>query len=116
MRSAPRLSRVRGPVRALDRFRDERGITGIDLMKVDTESTEADVLAGLRETLGRDRPWVFCEDLKGRGSEGPLDALLRPLDYRDYQLTPYCPVLRSPREGHPTWLNYLFVPAGRGLS
>jgi hypothetical protein len=65
----------------------------------------------MRETLARDRPWVVCEVLHGRGAEGRLQALLQPLGYRFYLLTPDGLLPPDTIEGHPRWLNYLF--AGR---
>ena len=113
MKGAGDLVRLRVPVLALDQFLRERGLAGVDLVKVDTESTEAEVLSGLADTLRRDRPWIVSEVLKGRGAEEPLAALLGPLGYRYYLLTPEGPVERTALEGHPTWLNYLFVARGR---
>ena len=55
------------------------------VMKIDTETTEPDVLAGGLETLTTIRPWIICEVLAGK-TEAPLDAILRPLGYRFHQL------------------------------
>jgi len=97
------------PVVTLDRFVQETGLGGIDLVKIDTESTEPQVLRGMIETLRRDHPILMCEVLKDRGSERPLEEILRPLGYRFYLLTPDGPVLRDQIEGHSSWLNYLFT-------
>lgn len=99
------------PVVRVDELLRERRIERLDLAKIDTESTEPDVLVGMLETLRRDRPWIICEVLLGRGAESALNDLLRSLDYRFYLLTPEGPVAREFIEGHPTCLNYLF--AGR---
>jgi FkbM family methyltransferase len=115
MSSASQLAHLRVPVRSLDRFLDERGMTGVDLVKVDTESTEPAVLAGLERTLRRDRPFVFCEVLKGRGAEEPLESLLAPQGYRFFLLTPEGPQERAHIVGDPVWLNYLFLPPGRDI-
>lgn len=109
------LSRLRVPVRALDSFLEERGVTGIDLVKIDTESTEPAVLAGLERTLRRDRPFVFCEVLAGRGAEGRLESLLAPRGYRFFLLNPEGPQEKAHVVGDPVWLNYLFLPPGREL-
>ena len=92
----------------LDRLLAERGVARVDLVKIDTESTEPDVLAGMREVLGRDRPTIVCEVLAGRGSEAALTELLAPLGYAFHLLTPSGPVRRQRVEGHPAWLNYIF--------
>jgi len=97
------------PVVAVDSLLVQRGICLVDLIKIDTESTEPDVLAGMASTLRRDRPAIICEVLKGRGAEERLNAVMRPLSYRYYLLTPDGPVARGVIEGHPECLNYLLV-------
>jgi FkbM family methyltransferase len=100
------------PVIALDRFLREQGVDRVDLLKLDTETTEVQVLNGMAETLRRDRPDLVCEVLPRPGVAEPLEALLGPLGYRYYHLTPSGPVLRRRLEGHPDWMNYLFTTLG----
>jgi FkbM family methyltransferase len=109
MRSAPSLTSTHVPVRRLDRFLAEKGLGPVDLMKIDTESTEPQVLRGLGALLARERPLIFCEVLLGRGSEQALADILGPLGYHFYLLTPSGPEPRNRVEGHPDWLNYLFT-------
>jgi len=102
----------------LDTFAANRGLKQVDLLKIDTESTEPDVLRGAAKLLARDRPNIFCEVLKGRGAEGLLEKILKPLGYRFYLLTPEGAQARERIEGHPEWLNYLFAteePGNAGL-
>lgn len=106
------LQRTPVPVITLDAFAKERSLEKIDLMKIDTESTEPDVLRGALTILERDHPHIICEVLPGRGSEAKLEELLRPLGYRFYHLTPQGPSLREHIEGHGEWLNYLFTTLG----
>jgi FkbM family methyltransferase len=108
MRSAPELITSSVEVITLDTFVRDNKIPRVDLVKIDTENTEPQVLSGMRTTLERDRPFIICEVL-GRGSEGPLEKILRPLGYRYYHLTPDGPVHRDHIQGHPEWLNYLFA-------
>ena len=96
------------PVVAMDCFVREHAIGRVDLMKIDTESTEPQVLRGMIETLKRDRPTMICEVLQGRGSERALEEVLSGFGYRYYLLTPRGPERRERIEGHPSWLNYLF--------
>ena len=96
----------------LDRFAERNGLDRIDLVKIDTESTEPQVLQGMAHRLGRDRPTLICEVLQGRGSERSLEEILGPLGYRYYLLTPDGPSPRERIHGHPQWLNYLFTPLG----
>lgn len=108
MKSAGELLVSTVPVIKHDSIVASHEVPSVDLIKIDTESTEPQVLRGMSDTLRRDRPFVICEVL-GRGSEGPLEDILRPLGYRFYLLTPDGPVHRARIEGHPEWLNYLFT-------
>jgi FkbM family methyltransferase len=96
-------------VNRLDRFVEEHGIARVDLLKIDTESTEPQVLAGAAAVLKRDRPHIICEVLAARAGGPALEAILRPLGYRFFLLTPDGPELRPTIAGHPAWLNYLFT-------
>jgi FkbM family methyltransferase len=94
-------------VTTLDRFVLDNKIERVDLVKIDTETTEPQVIRGMSGILARDNPDIVCEVL-GRGSESALEEMLRPLGYHFYHLTPDGPVLRTQITGHPEWLNYLF--------
>ncbi|MEK6288257.1 MAG: FkbM family methyltransferase [Acidobacteriota bacterium] len=108
MCSANNLTVSTVPIITLDRFVEQNKIDRVDLVKIDTESTEPQVLRGMIKALRRDRPFIVCEVL-GRGSERELEEALRPIGYRYYHLTPDGPVFRERIEGHPEWLNYLFT-------
>lgn len=110
MQTAENLVSSIVPVITLDRFVRDNNLNRIDLMKLDTESTEYQVLRGMTETLRRDHPIIISEVLPGRGGEVPLDEVMRRYDYRFYHLTPDGPIHHDKVEGHPEWLNYLFTP------
>ncbi len=110
MRSAEDVYSLPVAVVTLDRFVRENALRGVDLVKIDTESTEPQELQGMIETITHDQPFIFCEVLKGRGSEAALEQILSPLGYNFYLLTQDGPELRDHIEGHPDWLNYLFTP------
>ncbi|MCU1370335.1 MAG: hypothetical protein JWO77_1529 [Ilumatobacteraceae bacterium] len=86
----------------------------VDLIKIDTESTEPDVLRGLHETVGRDQPVIFCEVLAGR-TEDRLQALVDGWGYRTWWLGADGPVARDRIDGDPNnrYVNWLFLPDGR---
>jgi len=115
MASACDVKRQSVSVVALDRFAQREGLGRVDLVKIDTESTEPQVLRGMVQLLGRDRPTLVCEVLRGRGSERSLEEILGPLGYRYYLLTPDGPSPRERIHGHPQWLNYLFTPLAADL-
>jgi hypothetical protein len=96
----------------LDRYVAERNISRVGLLKIDTESTESQVLRGMRATLERDHPDIICEVLPGT-NEMVVEELLGPLGYHYYLLTPEGPTECDHIEGHPVWLNYLFSTADR---
>jgi FkbM family methyltransferase len=112
MRTTRELRSTRVPVIMLDRFIKDKGLGRVDLVKIDTESTEPEVLSGMIEAIRRDRPLIVCEVLKERGSERLLEEILDPLGYRYYHLTPDGPVQKDHVAGHAEWLNYLFTTLG----
>jgi FkbM family methyltransferase len=82
------------------------------LLKIDTETTEPEVLAGGSRLLREHRPWLICEVLAGR-SESRLTAVLSGLEYRWYPITSASPLeRRSAIVGDPTHAhsNWLFAP------
>lgn len=81
----PAAERIEVRVDTLSRWCERTG-TVPSVVKIDTESTEPEVIAGGIEALRAFRPWILCEVLPGRGVEKRLMRLLRPLDYGWYQL------------------------------
>jgi FkbM family methyltransferase len=111
MRASGEFVSSRVPVITLDRYVADRGISRVDLLKIDTESTEARVLRGMRTTLERDHPDIVCEVLPGTSNEMVLEELLGPLGYHYYFLTPEGPSECDHIVGQPVWFNYLFSTA-----
>lgn len=81
----PEAGRIEVRVDTLSRWCERTG-TAPAVVKIDTETTEPDVIAGGLDLLREFRPWVFCEVLPGHGVEERLMELLRPLDYTWHQL------------------------------
>ena len=75
MRGTSGLETVMVPVVRLDTFARTHRVTAIDLIKLDTETTEPDVLAGMGELLPRSRPDIFCE-VQPRGDADALTGIL----------------------------------------
>lgn len=103
-------SEQRTEVRSGDSFVAERGIERVDLIKIDTESTEPAVLQGMASTLRKHHPDIVCEVLLGR-SESQLMDVLRPLGYRFFSITPKGLEHRETIVGNRQWVNYLFTTA-----
>jgi FkbM family methyltransferase len=98
-------------VETVDRY-VARTATAPAVLKVDTESTEPDVLRGAAELLATGRPWIICEVLAGR-TEADLTAILEPLGYSWYRIDGPGPLEpRSTIEGDSAYvhLNWLFAP------
>lgn len=110
MRTIGEVQSLKVSVLTLDRFVQERGLGRVDLVKIDTETTEPQVLRGMTEILQRDQPMLICEVLTGAGAEPLLEQILRPFGYRFYHLTPNGPILRDCIAAHDEWRNYLFTP------
>jgi FkbM family methyltransferase len=99
------------PVETIDGYAARTGVTPA-VLKVDTESTEPDVLRGAAGVLVANRPWIICEVLAGR-TESELTAILQPLGYSWYRIDGPGPLeVRSAIEGDPTYahMNWLFAP------
>jgi len=109
------LKATRVQVIAIDDFVDQHAIQHVDLVKIDTETTEPDVLEGMRRTLERDRPDVFCEVLLA-ADVVRLTALVRTLDYRMFVLTSSGMHERQSVVPNPEWTNYLFAADGRATA
>ncbi|GIE88642.1 FkbM family methyltransferase [Actinoplanes regularis] len=98
-------------VETLDSYAARTGMVPA-VMKVDTETTEPDVLAGAAATIAEHRPWILCEVLAGRG-EDRLEKVVAPFGYHWYHVTSEVPYLeRDTIEGDRTYehLMYLFAP------
>lgn len=93
----------------IDKFARENGVERIDLMKVDTETTEPDVLIGSKGLLSKHQPDIICEVLAGRAEGRKLKEILSPFGYDFYLLTPDGAIKKDEIEGHPDFLNYLFT-------
>jgi FkbM family methyltransferase len=108
MSSQPDVRSSVVPTVALDSFLLERGVRSVSLVKLDIETGEPDALRGMRRTLERDRPPIFCEVLS-TDVGARLRTMLALLGYRFYHLTAEGPLERREILGRPEWLNYLFT-------
>lgn len=102
------IEQIEVSVLALDPFLEQRAVERLDLVKIDVDGYEAEVLAGLRDVVRRDRPTIFCEVTSVSGGEA-IAADLRPLGYSFYALTDAGPERRLSVEPDPRWTNQLFV-------
>jgi FkbM family methyltransferase len=81
------------------------------LMKIDTETTEPDVIAGGRNYLNRTKPVMIVEVLAEHDTGAALQSALQEagIDFDSYLLTAEGPKPHELR-GDPHWRNFLIVP------
>lgn len=94
----------------VDDFVNAKGLS-VELIKMDTETTEDDVFRGMIQTLARDRPRIFCEILDDTVGQA-IEQILRPLGYEFVLLSPTGEVRREHIVPDVTSRNFLFqVPS-----
>lgn len=81
------------------------------VLKIDTESTEPDVIAGGMESVRQYQPWIVCEVLAKRTEQALMDVVSR-LGFTAYQITDdkrwdERPVIEGDRSYR--FVNWLFV-------
>jgi FkbM family methyltransferase len=96
-----------------DDFVRSRAIVGVDLVKIDTETTEPAVLQGMLGTLRRDRPQIVCEVLDADVGAA-VQSLLEPLGYEYFVLTASGPLQRDDIRPEAPWRNFLLRPRPPG--
>ncbi len=82
------------------------------IMKIDTETTEPDVIAGACDFIKHTKPIMFIEILHGSEPAALLDEELRQADfeYDAFLLTCDGAILKNDLMGNSDWRNYLLVP------
>jgi FkbM family methyltransferase len=100
----------------LDGYTSRRGISQVDLIKIDVEGFEHLVLAGAQGLLRKQRPLVICECLPGAAT-GAMDALLASAGYRVYRLEDGGPVPlpKVVPDASGGYQNFLFAPEEKEL-
>ena len=99
------------PAVTVDSFTTINGISKVDLMKIDTETTEHIVLEGAKKILERDKPVIICEVLNIQ-TEKYLQNILERFDYKYFWISKEGLIEKEKIEGDKTCkaLNYLFIP------
>jgi len=59
----------------------------VDLIKIDVEDFEAGVLAGMEQTIRRDRPFIICEILPRLHRNERTRQIIESLGYTPYWIT-----------------------------
>jgi FkbM family methyltransferase len=107
----PSTRQLEVPVESVDAYCARTGVAPA-IIKVDTETTEPDVLAGATASIARHRPWIICEVLHGR-RPGELAQVMTPHGYTWYHLCGEAepqPVVELTGDRAHTHLMYLLAP------
>lgn len=106
----PSTRQVEVLVEPLDRYA-ARTRSQPAILKIDTETTEHLVLRGAAQVVAANRPWIFCEVLRGRAPERVLTDIMQAHGYHLYHLDGSLPLVeRDTVVGDPNAMNYLFAP------
>ena len=104
----PHSREISVPLERLDDYVARTGAVPA-VIKVDTETTEHQVLAGAEQTIREHRPWILCEVLYGK-SEDSLHAVMDQHGYTIYHLNGPGPRPVVDRMvGDDTWAFYMFL-------
>lgn len=95
---------------SIDSFVDINNISKVDLLKIDTETTEHLVLQGAKNVLQRDEPIIICEVLKGEIEEF-LHSILDETEYKYFLISSEGLIEKEKLRGDETYTdkNYLFI-------
>lgn len=97
------------PVERLDSYVARAGLVPA-VMKIDTETTEPEVLKGASKAIAEHRPWILCEVLAGKVEERLTDVIA-PFGYHWYQITGQVPYPEAGEiSGSSAGRMWLFAP------
>jgi FkbM family methyltransferase len=97
-------------VMTVDDFVYANNLHGVDLVKIDTETTEPSVLQGMLRTLETDRPSIICEVLDS-GPAAAIEEILASFEYEFFLLTTEGAKPCQHLKADPRWHNYLLTPS-----
>ena len=94
----------------LDTFVEQHNVGKVDLLKIDTESTEPDVLRGATHIINRDRPLIMCEILRKEPQQAITDFVVH-LDYLVFRIEQNGVRQLENIEIQPDATNFLLIPS-----
>lgn len=112
MASYSNVVEIKVPVLKLDDLPIEADAPTI--MKIDTETTEPDVIAGAKNFISKNNPIIFVEVLPEHDTGRDLEKELAKSGYRfrPYLLTDNGPQLEYSIQPNEKWHNHLLIPEG----
>lgn len=107
----PSHASLRVPVTSVDSY-CARTDTSPAVLKIDTETTEPDVLRGAAGIVAEHRPWIICEVLAGPRGAGPqVQDVVSDWGYSYYHLAPGAEMeARTEITGDSDHFMWLFAP------
>jgi FkbM family methyltransferase len=95
------------PAVRLDGYCQTRGLSKVDLVKMDCEGAEPSVLRGMKEVLRSHQPDLVIEVLPQTADQ--LDLIFQHSLYHRYLITPEGPTLRESLAAHPHYRDYFLT-------
>ena len=109
----PEKSRVRVPMRTLDRVLEEARLEKLDLIKIDVEGAEHMVISGARNVFSKFRPQVFMEIYSKNNPSVAPEETVRQMMALGYEARVLIGGKSVPWHGHDDrHANYHFRPEG----
>jgi FkbM family methyltransferase len=90
----------------------ERGHLPPDIIKIDTETTEPDVISGGKKTITTHRPSIIAEVLTDEVAKH-IQVFFKPLNYSFFHLKGDQSIKISDLAPDPSFLNYALIPNER---
>lgn len=106
--NCPVVKEIDVSVVQLDSWAKAQGLEKADLIKIDVESGEADVLAGMKALLEKSSPDIICEVLHTESTAAKLEEILQLYDYKFFLVTRDGPQPAARIVGNARWRNYFF--------
>lgn len=106
------IKKITVTAQSLDKFANDYNINQVDLIKIDTESTEDKVLIGGISLITTHRPIILCEVLSNT-TETELNDFFEKMNYEFYQITKKGLLKKKIIKGSNENPNYLFVASER---
>lgn len=79
------------PIRRIDSFLEEEGITKIDFLRMDVEGYEKRIIEGLKDTIQKSKPIIYLELHQYIVGQDNTAKMLQELKNEGYEITTYVP-------------------------
>ena len=106
--------KIRAQALTLDSYADQIGVSTVDIIKIDAETSEPSILKGAQTVLRKYTPWVICEVLYD-DTDRMFPGLLDENVYQFFHIRKEGLIKQSEIVGDSAYIyrNYLFAPKSR---